>query len=149
MATSHSSPLNAADVLERIDRCTTELAALRDIVAAGLETRTAVLPPPIADRIFQTVCTYFEVTPAQVRGPSRAVALRFPRIIAAHLMRCRAAMSLAEIGRYLRRDNTSIVNSHRRHRIEMAIGSDYPKCFADIERLIGADKPTGGASDEQ
>ena len=60
------------------------------------------------DRVIETVCAFFGVTPAQLRSRSRKRSVLVPRQLAMYLCRRFTEASLTEIGRALNRDHPSV-----------------------------------------
>ena len=88
-----------------------------------------------ANQIIESVCDFYGLTPAQIKGKCRLRSYVKGRFISMYLLRKRTGLTLAEIGRMFHRDHTSII--HACQTIEEVLSLRYENDYQDeIRKLI-------------
>jgi hypothetical protein len=99
----------------------THIATLAGVVILIRELKRTPEKIP-AKAAIKAVVRHFHVGVMDLRSPSRKLTLSHPRQVAAYLMRTCCHVSLAEIGRKLHRDHSTIINAV--HRIQVLMQRD-------------------------
>lgn len=86
------------------------------------------------DRIAALVCEHFGVTMPQIVGLHRTHALTMPRQVLCYLWRQHANMALAEIGRRIKRDHTTVIYHVRR--VQEAMGKEDAPLARQVMALV-------------
>lgn len=116
------------------------------ISRAGTEI-TAVLNFKVkAGNVFDAVQQISGFSMTDLFGPCRMRALCDARHMCAHFLVKRSGMSLAEVGRTLNRDHTTIINSIRVHERLMTSDRRYRQTYQQVIQLL--EEATKGGEDE-
>jgi len=88
-----------------------------------------------ANQIIESVCDFYGLTQAQVKGRCRLRSYVKARFVCMYLLRKRTGLTLAEVGRMFHRDHTSII--HACQTIEEVLSLRYDNDYQDeIKKLI-------------
>jgi chromosomal replication initiator protein len=87
-----------------------------------------------ANQIIDSVCDFYGLTHAQIKGKCRLRSFVKGRFISMYLLRKRTGLTLAEIGRMFHRDHTSII--HACQTIENVMSLKYDNDYQEeIKKL--------------
>lgn len=105
--------------------------------------RHRVIPKPSLDdqqmmieRILMTLVVELHVDKSQILSKSRAMPERDARHIAIHLIRKKTKLPLKEIGRYFKRDHSTVINSLNVVDGLILHNKRFNKVYTQLEQLI-------------
>ena len=87
-------------------------------------------------QIIKIVANYYDIKPADIRGPGRTRAISRPRQIAMYLSRKLTSSSFPELGRDFKKDQSSVISAFKKMSKIVDKGEDLSSDIAKIESTL-------------
>jgi chromosomal replication initiator protein len=112
----------------------------QELVREAVYPLRKVSSTPSAEQIIDAVCAYFNLTPDQLAGPSRARDITYPRHLAVYLLRRFCTQPLVDIGRMLGgRDHSTVISAFKRIERESTAVPETQHDISELERLLSGE----------